>query len=1400
MPTSKNLIGINTGENIVVNDNANLEPMMAKPIKFEQTNFNQSQIAKAAFERENTAVSSILEASYQLKFDNEIDPNFDISEVVDGDIKGSKYEPYLDNFLEFKNPNQVKALKDKIDKEDENTRILNESGWTGVAWSLAAGILDPVNFIPIGGGAYKAYKAGKVAKGIALTAGAGTVGATTSEGILQATQETRTIEESAINIAGATLLAGVLGGSAAYISKRKFNNLAKKVEKDVEIETADIQVNPETQKIEIKPETTTAKNVEELDAVKKYYNDILTPQLKAEGKEIPTFADFRKQQQSLISTITQDIAGAVKGEKVLKKINLIDNLNPIQRLTQAQYATAPKEVAEKLMKTGLMWNKNKIGIASAQSAEISKKALQASYFNAYKPLEKKAFYNFQKRIKKEGSKNATEENIVKSSSFTEKLDKKLFGGSSEKFYEELSRALRNGDVSNVPEIEQLAKTARSEVISKLGKEAVNVGLLDEKILTTKPKTAESYFPRMWNKQKVIAKENELKDFLTTAIKERLLPNIKNKEANKELALNSQILDLQTKKLELENRFEKASENKANESQQNAILNEPDIPQEYKYIFQNNINRAKAQNQDLNLFSENLSNELPDSLVYTYDEIEKLYNKYIKGDALVYSTDELIELLDRYKTANKTFKNIKLKSLFTKIKEIGGINDSGGDLKAMGITNKTLPGLIRKTPQYGIGSGLFGPMKKTQFTGADDVALVLWEEGYFPEFPRDGSGGQPSSNDLFELMSWEAHGTKIYSSFDIEKVQQKENAESLINELEQLGIDFDKIQEAVKLKKGRITKKIELKQQATTLSDKIIDKKTFIKIDKALAKHEIDLLNKKIGTLKNKYSENQNAFNKKFGGIINENLYIENVVDEIISKLKGEDRLGLIDDLGIKVGSRGPLKERTLNFVQDNELEPWLENDASKVLNYYQNTLATDIEVARAFEGDLTLDNEIAKINEEYKNAKKGITDPKILKNIEKERIRVINDVDSTLKIMRGMYARPDDPDSLIVRGGRLVRQFNYITKMGQVAISSISDISNPIRKHGLATWAKTLPNLITNLKGIKLNVKEAKLAGNISDRIMPERMASFSGLGDPFASSASSFERVVDNIGKFMSKINLMPLWNDSQKSFSSVISQQRMVKAINKYDKVDEKEITYLSYLGIGRDNYQIIAKELEQYAYKEDGLWVANTEKWQNTEAVRIYRNALNTDVDSTIVSVGAGDLPLWMQTEVGKVVGQFKSFTFGATQQVLASGLQQKDMAVLNGLISATALGMMIYYFKRKLSGKELSDDPSVWINEGLDRSGYFGILAEYSHIADKVGLGFSTLSGAGQLSRYQTRSAASSLLGPSVGAVSDAFIGGSALISQEITEADAKAIRRMIPLNNTLILTKAMDNFEKSIANK
>lgn len=1081
-----------------------------------QEDYSFGQITQSAFEQENTVGSTILDTQYN--FINEVDPNFDPISYVFDEIDNSIYAPYSEEFLNFKNRKDADLYKQKLQREFKNREVLANSGLTGFAMGMAAGILDPINLLPIGGGAYKAYKAGKYLKGIGLTAGAGAVGMTASEGILQATQETRTLEESIINVGAGTILAGALGGASAMLSKRQFNKLAKKLEADIQNETSDFQINPDTQKFEIKPDSASAASVAEFESLRKYYDDVLTPQLKAEGKEIPSFKDFKKQQQSLETTLTQDIAKAIKGEKILKKINAIDKLNPIQRLTQTKFATAPKEIAEKLMKTGLMFQKNKLGIASAQSAEISKKQLQATYFNKYKPAENEAWYNFKKRVKKEGAKNTTEQNIKDAT----------------QFYEELSRSLRNGDVSDIPEVQELAKNGRNEVLNKLGQEAVDVGLLNEKVLKSKPKTAESYFPRLFNKLKVIARENDLRGLLTDTIKTRLLPNIK---------------------------------------------------------------RVLAEEQ--------------------------------------------LEIIDDISVVEREISTLKTK--------------------------------------------------------------------------LDNLDGQP-------------------------------------------------------------------------------------KEVKDMVKEKINKLNAKLKKLENKKTENEVSIRSKFEEVGDEDQYISEIVDDIVNTLKGEDRLGLIDDLGIKVGKRGPLKERTLNFIQDNELEPWLENDGSKVLNYYQNTLSTDIAIARAFDGDLTLDDAITKINDEYKEAKKGIIDENQLIAIEKERKAVINDIDSTLKIMRGMYARPDNPDSTIVRGGRVARQFNYATKMGMVAFASITDLANPIAKHGLATWGKTLPNLIFNLKSVKLLVKEAKFAGNITDVVMPERMASFSGLSDPFASNTSAFERVLENINKSMSKLNLMPLWNDFQKSFSSIITQYRMINSINNYENLKQKDIQYLAYLGIGRDNYRTILKELKTHAYKEGNLWVANTEKWQNPEAVRLYRNALNIDVDSTIVTVGAGDLPLWAQTEAGKVVAQFKSFVFGATQQVLVANLQRKDLAALSGFISAVGLGMFSYYLRKQMAGKEVSNDPIVWINEGLDRSGYLGILAEYSHIADKVGLGFATMTGAGELSRYQTRSFASSLLGPTIGTINDLAIGTSALVSGERTPADAKAIRRMIFLNNTAFLNNAMDNFEKSIVNK
>ena len=225
------------------------EPQSASPYLTQylpkpQEQFTQSQIAKSAWERENEIGSFIARQENGFQFNNDVDPDFDVIDYIFDEVDGTNYAPYSENFLQFKNRRNAELYKKHLDKEFRNTEILQSSGWSGLAWGIGASLLSPVNLIPIGGSAYKAYKAGQLAKGIALTAGAGAVSMTGSEALLQSTQETRSLGESVMNIGAGTLLAGALGGASATLSKKQFNKLAKKVEKDIQTDVAEVKINP----------------------------------------------------------------------------------------------------------------------------------------------------------------------------------------------------------------------------------------------------------------------------------------------------------------------------------------------------------------------------------------------------------------------------------------------------------------------------------------------------------------------------------------------------------------------------------------------------------------------------------------------------------------------------------------------------------------------------------------------------------------------------------------------------------------------------------------------------------------------------------------------------------------------------------------------------------------------------------------------------------------------------------------------------------------------------------------------------------------------------------------------------------------------------------------------------
>ncbi|MDR5685731.1 hypothetical protein [Morganella morganii] len=141
------------------------------------------------------------------------------------------YEDYADAFIHSRSPQETSAIKQRINRQMQDITLRNESGAAGFFSSVAMGVIDPINvaatFIP-GGLAVRGGSVARTAGTLALSnAGAGVL----SETALSATQETRTLTESALNVAFDATLGGVMGSAIQLVKNR--GALAAKFRNDV---------------------------------------------------------------------------------------------------------------------------------------------------------------------------------------------------------------------------------------------------------------------------------------------------------------------------------------------------------------------------------------------------------------------------------------------------------------------------------------------------------------------------------------------------------------------------------------------------------------------------------------------------------------------------------------------------------------------------------------------------------------------------------------------------------------------------------------------------------------------------------------------------------------------------------------------------------------------------------------------------------------------------------------------------------------------------------------------------------------------------------------------------------------------------------------------------------------
>lgn len=549
-------------------------------------------------------------------------------------------------------------------------------------------------------------------------------------------------------------------------------------------------------------------------------------------------------------------------------------------------------------------------------------------------------------------------------------------------------------------------------------------------------------------------------------------------------------------------------------------------------------------------------------------------------------------------------------------------------------------------------------------------------------------------------------------------------------------------------------------------------------------------------------------------------YIEDVVNDIYGKVTGRENPG--GTAFVKVANeRGPLKERTFN-IPDEDIEDFLENDVEIVMRRYARVMGADVELAKKF-GRADMRDQVEAVQREYdelrakvqadKRIKKPETREKKLNALRAAEEKDIKNITGLRDRLRGTHML-DQNMSDFGKAVQVANTLNYVRLLGGVVPSSFSDIGRHVMVHGLGRFMiHGLAPMVTNLKGFRMAAQEAKVAGSAAEILNNTRMATWAELSDPYGFDHPAM-RFVANTGQAFSKLNGMVYWNDFHKSFAAVMTQNRLLgnaeKAFrNGFDSLTKKEQRYMALLGVGRGDAERIGRLFAQHGETQRSVRVANTERWgADTDAeaydlVRMYRAAINKEVDTTIVTKGIGDTPLFADSNAGRLLLQFKSFMIASHQRMLMRAATDELAGVLSGLIATVGVGMLVYAFKQYETGRELSDNPGKWMAEGIDRSGVLGPFMEMNNMAEKLGFPgvydgaqglFPSKDQSAPASRYAQRSLVGSTLGPSfglatdiatsVGAVNDKIFEGKAL-----TDAEKRTMRGLLP-GQTLPLIKSI----------
>lgn len=444
--------------------------------------------------------------------------------------------------------------------------------------------------------------------------------------------------------------------------------------------------------------------------------------------------------------------------------------------------------------------------------------------------------------------------------------------------------------------------------------------------------------------------------------------------------------------------------------------------------------------------------------------------------------------------------------------------------------------------------------------------------------------------------------------------------------------------------------------------------------------------------------------------------LKNMLDDV--GVSPEDIVRITDGIRLKVdgdaGRIGNAKRRIIldeEYVDDKlglSIEDLLDRDVENVFNSYIGSVAAEGAIEEAF----------SRLKVPAANGDVSLHAPSFatVKRWIEETGKVTQDeLDKLETLYNAVKGIPQEPEKAWKAGLKRIRAFNFVRVMGQVGVAQVSEFGNILGNGGLKSFAQHAPSFTALINAAR--------TGKLNDQFMDEVEAIWSNANDVLqhnhhvrvdgeigvpsfamregkSTKMQKFDYGLSQAQQATSLVSGMTHVNMMLKRMNGRVLVQRFLDHAHGDRKINMKRFKAL---GIDEAMADKISAQIKSHMKYREGIigkkvTHINIDQWDDIDAKNAFINGIDRWARRSIQENNPGAMPAFMTKELGKTVGQFRSFMLGAYTKQLLSGLRHNDWEAYSAFMASMVFGGIAYVGQTQLNSIGRSDRDE-WLDEKL-----------------------------------------------------------------------------------------------------